>query len=211
MPRRIYQYDAGQGWETFNLISSVGSYVLAIGTAIGVWNMIRSRTRGRVSGNDPWGAPTLEWSIPSPPPDYNFARIPTVRSRYPLWDLKAPHLTREVPHGDRESEGRVDATIAGKHVGTARTELGTDATRNTPEAPMHVEGRLPTARELGIPMPNPTIKPLFVALFMVLMFAGMIFIHTGQKPFAYASVIGSALAMVVMLYAWVLTPLEDAH
>jgi cytochrome c oxidase subunit 1 len=177
MPRRIYQYDAGQGWETFNLMSSIGAYLLAIGTAIGVWNMIRGRTHGRRTGPDPWGAPTLEWSIPSPPPDYNFAQIPVVRSRYPLWDMKAG------------------------------PGLGPRPSRETPTTDV----RLPTARELGIPMPNPTIKPLWVALFMVTMFAGMIFIHTGQKPFAMAMIIGSAAAMVAMFYAWVLTPLEDAH
>jgi Na+/melibiose symporter-like transporter len=177
MPRRIYQYDAGQGWEAFNLMSSVGSYLLAIGTAIGVWNMIRSRKRGRIAGPDPWGAPTLEWSIPSPPPDYNFAQIPVVRSRYPLWDLRAG------------------------------PGIGPPASRETPTTDV----RLPTARELGIAMPNPTIKPLFVALFMVTMFAGMIFIHTGQQAFALAMILGSAAAMMVMFYAWVLTPLEDAH
>jgi cytochrome c oxidase subunit I len=177
MPRRIYRYDAGQGWETFNLISSIGAYILAIGTAIGVWNLIRSRTKGREAGNDPWGAPTLEWSIPSPPPDYNFAQIPTVRSRYPLWDLKA----------------------------------GPGAAPPPPAAPTPVQRRLPTARELGIPMPNPTIKPLFVAFFMVTMFAGMLFIHTGHKALALTTILGSAAAMVTMLYAWVLTPLEDAH
>src|ERR671932_337104 len=133
MPRRIYQYDAGQGWETFNLMSSVGAYILAVGTAVGIWNMIRSRRRGRVAGNDPWGGPTLEWSIPSPPPDYNFARIPTVRSRYPMWDLRSPHLSRDVPHGQ----------AGGKR---------TDATRNPPPPPptarIPAEGRPPTAREL---------------------------------------------------------------
>jgi cytochrome c oxidase subunit 1 len=177
MSRRIYRYDAGQGWEAFNLMSSVGSYVLAIGTAIGVWNMLRSRRKGREAGNDPWGAPTLEWSIPSPPPDYNFAQIPTVRSRYPMWDLKA-------------GPGDAPAPTA---------------------APASADRHLPTARELGIPMPNPTIKPLFVALFMVTMFAGMIFIHTGHQAFALATIMGSAVAMVAMFYAWVLTPLEDAH
>jgi cytochrome c oxidase subunit I len=193
MPRRIYQYDAGQGWETFNLLSSIGAYILAIGTAVGIFNMIRSRRRGRVAGNDPWGAPTLEWSIPSPPPDYNFAQIPTVRSRYPMWDLKSPHLTRDVPHGGHAGEKR------------------TDATRSIPQPPMRTGGRLPTARELGIPMPNPTIKPLFVALFMVLMFSGMILIHKDKLPLALATILAFAGAMVAMLYAWVLTPLEDAH
>jgi cytochrome c oxidase subunit I len=177
MPRRIYQYDAGQGWETFNLVSSIGAYILTIGTAIGVWNMLRSLKKGREVGNDPWGAPTLEWSIPSPPPDYNFAQIPTVRSRYPLWDLRA-------------GPGPVPAPAA-----------------SLPAAP----ARVPTARELGIPMPNPTIKPLFVALFMVTMFAGLIFMHTGHQAFALATMLGSAAGLMVMLYAWVLTPLEDAH
>ena len=67
---------------------------------------VRSWTKGERAGNDPWGAGTLEWSIPSPPPDYNFAELPNVTSRYPVWDAKAPALTREVPHterGDRRS------------------------------------------------------------------------------------------------------------
>jgi cytochrome c oxidase subunit 1 len=89
MPRRIYTYDAGQGWEGYNLLSSIGAYLLAVATAVFVWNFFRSRKRGRVAGPNPWQAPTLEWSIPSPPPEYNFAKIPHVHSRYPLWDRRA--------------------------------------------------------------------------------------------------------------------------
>jgi cytochrome c oxidase subunit I len=86
MPRRIYRYDAQQGWDTFNLISSIGAYMLVVATLIFVYNFFRSRKNGAVAGPNPWGAGTLEWSIPSPPPEYNFAAIPNVTSRYPLWE-----------------------------------------------------------------------------------------------------------------------------
>ncbi len=86
MPRRIYTYDSGQGWDTFNLISSLGAYMLVVATAIFVYNFFTSRKRGEVAGPNPWGAGTLEWTIPSPAPEYNFAVLPNVTSRYPLWE-----------------------------------------------------------------------------------------------------------------------------
>ena len=86
MPRRIYRYDSGQGWDTFNLISSIGSYMLVLSTLIFVYNFFKSRKSGEISGSNPWDAGTLEWTIPSPPPEYNFAVIPKVTSRYPLWE-----------------------------------------------------------------------------------------------------------------------------
>ncbi|HWJ21706.1 MAG TPA: cytochrome c oxidase subunit I, partial [Gemmatimonadaceae bacterium] len=107
MPRRIYTYDAGQGWDIFNLMSSIGAYLQGLAGLIFAYNIFRSRKHGEIAGNDPWGAPSLEWSIPSPPPDYNFAVIPKVTSRYPLWDVKSPELTAEVPHtkhGDERND-----------------------------------------------------------------------------------------------------------
>src|SRR5688572_6631141 len=86
MPRRIYTYDSGQGWDTFNLISSLGAYMLAAATLIFVHNFFRSKKKGEIAGANPWGAGTLEWTIPSPPPEYNFATLPQVTSRYPLWE-----------------------------------------------------------------------------------------------------------------------------
>ena len=71
--------------------------------------------------------------------------------------------------------------------------------------------RLPTARELGIPMPNPSIKPLFVALFMTLMFSSLIAIHKDKTQLAVALVIFFAGALTASLYGWLLTPLEDEH
>ena len=90
MPRRVYTYDAGQGWEIFNMMSTWGAVIQAIAGLVGIYNIWYSRKNGEVAGDDPWGAPSLEWSIPSPPPEYNFAVIPTVTSRYPLWDIKSP-------------------------------------------------------------------------------------------------------------------------
>ena len=90
MPRRIYTYEPGRGWDVWNLIVSVGGVIQAIATIIFVVNLVWSYYRGKVAGPDPWDAWTLEWSTSSPPPDYNFAIEPVVSSRRPLWDLKHP-------------------------------------------------------------------------------------------------------------------------
>jgi cytochrome c oxidase subunit 1 len=90
MPRRIYTYQAGRGWETLNLICSLGVILQAAGVLIFVWNILRSVIKGKRAGNDPWDAWTLEWSTTSPPPEYNFAELPVIKSRRPLWDVKHP-------------------------------------------------------------------------------------------------------------------------
>jgi cytochrome c oxidase subunit 1 len=74
----------------WNLIISSGAVFQAAGTLLFVYNMVWSYFKGPIAGPDPWDAWTLEWSTPSPPPAYNFAVIPTVESRRPLWDLKHP-------------------------------------------------------------------------------------------------------------------------
>jgi cytochrome c oxidase subunit I len=90
MPRSIYTYEPDRGWNALNMIVSAGGFVQAIAVLILAWNLINSFFNGSPAGNDPWDAWTLEWSTPSPPPDYNFAEDPVVRSRRPLWDLKHP-------------------------------------------------------------------------------------------------------------------------
>ena len=90
MPRRIYTYEADRGWMIWNLIVSSGAVLQAIGTLIFVYNLVHSYFKGEIAGADPWDAWTLEWSTASPPPQYNFAKIPSVESRRPLWDLKHP-------------------------------------------------------------------------------------------------------------------------
>jgi cytochrome c oxidase subunit I len=86
MPRRVYTYHAYPGWEALNLLTSLGSFVFAIGVLLLFVNVAKSLRLGAKAGQNPWDAPTLEWSIPSPPPPYNFAIIPTVASRHPLWE-----------------------------------------------------------------------------------------------------------------------------
>ena len=90
MPRRIYTYEPGRGWEFWNMIVSIGVIFQIAGILCWVVNFLWSYYKGKPAGNDPWDAWTLEWSTTSPPPEYNFATIPVVRSRRPLWDLKHP-------------------------------------------------------------------------------------------------------------------------
>ena len=89
MPRRVYTYSASYGWGTDNLISTIGSYILAIGVLLTVLNVVLSLKNGRRAGNDPWKGNTLEWFTPSPPPPHNFDVIPVVRSVEPMRDIRA--------------------------------------------------------------------------------------------------------------------------
>jgi len=90
MPRRIYTYQPGRGWDVWNLIIGVGAAVQVVATLVFIFNLLWSARRGALAGSDPWDAWTLEWSTSSPPPAYNFATLPEVKSRRPLWDLKHP-------------------------------------------------------------------------------------------------------------------------
>jgi heme/copper-type cytochrome/quinol oxidase subunit 1 len=88
MVRRIDRYPADMGWTTMNLISTIGSYVLALGVLLTLVNIVHSVKRGKKAGNDPWLANTLEWFTTSPPPENNFDVIPRVRSVNPMQDIR---------------------------------------------------------------------------------------------------------------------------
>jgi cytochrome c oxidase subunit 1/cytochrome c oxidase subunit I+III len=89
MTRRVYTYRQGLGWDAYNLLETIGGFVLAAGLLLIAFNIVRSLRRGEPAGRDPFHGGTLEWTVSSPPPHYNFAVIPTVTSAYPNWDERA--------------------------------------------------------------------------------------------------------------------------
>jgi cytochrome c oxidase subunit 1 len=118
MPRRIYTYPADRGWDFWNLMSTIGSFVIAVSIAVFLYNLYKTRRTEQDVGADPWDARTLEWSIPSPPPDYNFATVPVVAARDELWHRKygEDDEGRPVP---RELDYPVVESLAdgeGKHI-----------------------------------------------------------------------------------------------
>lgn len=92
MPRRVYTYSAGLGWEIPNQISTIGGFIIGLSVIVFLVNALISMRRGALAGKDPWDGWTLEWATSSPPPVENFATIPAVRSRRPLYDEKHPEL-----------------------------------------------------------------------------------------------------------------------
>jgi cytochrome c oxidase subunit I+III len=113
MPRRIYTYPGGMGWDSWNLVITAGAYLFAIGVVVNLLNFIASARRGTRSPADPWGADTLEWSVPSPPPAFGSVRIPSVVSRNPLWD---EHDEERDPRDERVlAQGRLTLTTHWRH------------------------------------------------------------------------------------------------
>ena len=98
MPRRVWTYEPGLGWDAYNLLSTIGAFTLAVGILLVVVNVVLSLSSGRIAGPDPWGGNTLEWATSSPPPEYNFAVVPTVRSANPNWDEASGTLVLDDGH-----------------------------------------------------------------------------------------------------------------
>jgi cytochrome c oxidase subunit 1 len=107
MPRRISSYSDGMGWGLWNMIATVGAFMIATSVMVFLYNVVHSMVRGEEAGADPWDARTLEWMIPSPPPAYNFAEIPQVRALDDFWRRKYVENERGEP---------VPAVAGGAHV-----------------------------------------------------------------------------------------------
>jgi cytochrome c oxidase subunit I+III len=119
MPRRVYTYPGGMGWTVYNVLETVGGFITTAGILLLFANLVVSYRRGPRAGPDPWHGPTLEWTVPSPPPEYNFAVVPTVSSAYPNWDPADRELDRRrlMEHEgvlDRDHE-QVESTFVDAH------------------------------------------------------------------------------------------------
>ncbi|WKD29814.1 cytochrome c oxidase subunit I [Halomonas sp. KG2] len=100
MPRRVYTYEAGSGWEIYNLLSSVSSFVLSAGIAMVLLDIALHFRFGKPAKQNPWNADTLEWANSMPPSAYNFVSLPSVETRHPLWDdPNLPHTMAKGMHG----------------------------------------------------------------------------------------------------------------
>ena len=105
MPRRTHTYLEGFGWETYNLVCTIGAYILAFGIFLLVVDIIRCFRKGEPAGNDPWDARTLEWATSSPPEVYNFAKTPIIPARDALWEDKYGPENRKVTYEDDHGHG----------------------------------------------------------------------------------------------------------
>jgi cytochrome c oxidase subunit 1/cytochrome c oxidase subunit I+III len=173
MPRRVYTYQPGLGWDSLSLLATIGGFVFAVGTGMTLWNFVRSRRLGETAGPNPWDADTLEWAIASPPPHYNFAAIPTVESRHPLWDAGFAVATSGPEPTDAFGE---DGALA----------------RATPiTAGIHADA------EETMEVPAETVLPFVLALGIALFFVGLLI----EGPIV--GVIGLGLGIVgIVWWAW---------
>jgi len=148
MPRRIYTYPEGLGWGPVNLVITLGSYLFAIGILLFLVNVAISLKRGARAGSNPWDGPSLEWSTSSPPPVYNFAVIPTVESRYPLWE-------------GRLNEGSERTSVSdGFLLDKGRETLGTTILDAQPD--------------VILKMPGDSYSPLLLSLALMALFLGLL-------------------------------------
>ena len=174
MPRRVYTYQGGLGWEGYNFTATVGAFVLAAGFLLFVVNFIWSLYRGERAGDDPWGAESLEWSVSSPPPVYSFHTPPTVHSRHPLWD-------QEQPHEDEPSARAVRALSGGPL--TWRATLNTSVVDAEPQA-IHY-------------LPGPTYVAFVVSVGLLLAAVGML-----AKLYLLAGVGGLVALIALIVWLW---------
>jgi cytochrome c oxidase subunit I len=171
MPRRVYTYPAHMGWDGLNMVTTIGSFVLAVGILLFLVNVAVSLKRGKVAGANPWDAPTLEWATSSPPPDYNFAVLPSVASRHPLWEERLG----EAPTRSSINEGPV-------------LDAGRETLATTP---------LDGDPDLILKMPEDSYAPLLLTLGMAAGFVGAL-LHLWWLMAAGGGV--TALALIVWLW-----------
>mgnify|MGYP006184216449 FL=1 len=105
MPRRTHTYLSGFGWDGYNMVCSIGAFILGFSILLFVIDIILLMTKGKPAGNDPWDARTLEWATTSPPRSYNFARTPIIPARDALWEHKHGAENRKITYVEEGSHG----------------------------------------------------------------------------------------------------------
>jgi cytochrome c oxidase subunit 1 len=191
MPRRIFTYGDNMGFNGMNLLITLGAFVIALGTLIFAINLVWAWKRGRLAGANPWGASTLEWAMSSPPPVYNFAKIPVVHSRMPLWE-DDPTKEAGIPHGRVEEETE-QVTLLGTKVGEVRD----------PESDVN---RM-SAHDLGIHLPPPSYWPIITAVAISAIFIGLLFrnVEGVLHNLWWMTVLG-VVGLIASIYAWAFEP-----
>jgi cytochrome c oxidase subunit 1 len=122
MPRRVYTYLPETGWGDLNMLATVGSWIIAASVIVFLVNVLKSVRGGAIAGANPWGAASLEWATESPPPPWNFTRLPAVESRTPLWSAET-HAELPVVTGLRTDRREFLVTSALDAVPESRHEL----------------------------------------------------------------------------------------
>ncbi|GAB4129120.1 MAG: cytochrome c oxidase subunit I [Roseiflexaceae bacterium] len=181
MPRRIYTYEPGMGWDIYNLISTIGSFLMAFSILLFIWNMIVSARSGEMAPNDPWDGSSLEWATPSPPPAHNFDALPVVYSRRPLWDTKYPELD-------------------------AAHEIGTKAMSRRERIELE-KAKLGALPEDHIHMPSPTYMPFVVAFAVMVIGFGVIYIKT---QFVFIACLVGLVILGAGIVGWVRDSRKDS-
>ena len=157
MPRRIATYPNNLGWNSLNALVSAGSDVFAAGVAITLFNWVWSMRRGRDAPADPWAADSLEWSVSSPPPEYNFAEIPVVNSRHPLWEGGVPAAMPEVTDTEAVDERLRTFAVSGAFEKTSPVTSGRD-----------------TRPHEVLDIPKASALPLVLAVGLLFIFVGLL-------------------------------------
>jgi cytochrome c oxidase subunit 1 len=186
MPRRTYQYGAGLGWDTWNLVATVGAVVIFVSFVVFAWNIIRTHflARGTPAGDDPWDGRTLEWTISSPPPVHNFDVVPVVHSLDDFWHRKYAE----------DEEGRPVPMPALTGAAVAVEEgTGGDGDDHEPGAD-------------SIHMPSPSYYPALTSLGLVVVGYGLVYMPWGW----IATGIGLAITLWG-LFGWSLEPITKEH
>ena len=172
MRRRVYTYQTGQGWDTLNLLATIGALMVAVGILLFIINLVISWRGGEPAGDNPWQAGTLEWATSSPPPVYNFRNLPLVRRREPIWSADPGQPVTVVPMETVEP----DMTDLSK-----RETILTSFLEAQPEGILRIQ--------------EDSLIPFLLAGSMALLFVGLLI----WQPIVIGL---AALLVIIFIFAW---------